>query len=93
MSDLTIEQMRKIVDGAPDKTASHYVADTDIYFSEEFHTYFCHSLEDWETSDFHCASDLEQNYEAVFLICSNIKQNILKTWQLRLTSNNKSIKI
>ena len=32
MSDLTIEQMRKIVDGAPDKTASHYVADTDTYF-------------------------------------------------------------
>ena len=63
--NLTIEQMRKIVDGAPDRTASHYVADTDTYFSEEFHTYFSHSLEDWETSDFHCAFDLEMNYEVV----------------------------
>ena len=63
--NLTIEQMRKIVDGAPDQTASHYVDDTDTYFSEEFHTYFCHTLKDWETSDFHCASDLEMNYEVV----------------------------
>ena len=63
--NLTIEQMRKIVDGAPDRTASHYVGDTDTYFSEEFHTYFCHTLKDWETSDFHCASDLEMNYEVV----------------------------
>lgn len=62
---LTIEQMREIVAGAPDRTASHYVGDTDTYFSEEFHTYFCHTLEDWETSDFHCASDLEMNYEVV----------------------------
>ncbi len=57
--------MRKIVDGAPDRTASHHVGDTDTYFSEEFHTYFCHTLKDWETSDFHCASDLEMNYEVV----------------------------
>lgn len=63
--NLTIEQMREIVDEAPDQTASHYVGDTDTYFSEEFHTYFCHTLRDWETSDFHCASDLEMNYEVV----------------------------
>ena len=62
---LGLEKCRQIVDGAPDRTASHYVGDTDTYFSEEFHTYFCHTLKDWETSDFHCASDLEMNYEAV----------------------------
>lgn len=62
---LGLEKCKQIVDGAPDRTASHYVGDTDTYFSEEFHTYFCHTLKDWETSDFHCASDLEMNYEAV----------------------------
>ena len=63
---LGLEKCKQIVDEAPDKTASHYVADTDTYFSEEFRTYFSHSLEDWETSDFHCAGDLEQNYGSVF---------------------------
>ena len=60
-----IEKARKVIEGAPDKTATHYVVDTDTYFSEEFHTYFDHSLNDWETADLHCVSDLEANYEFV----------------------------
>ena len=60
-----VEKAREVLEGAPDRTASHYVADTDTYFSEEFHTYFDHSLNDWETADLHCVSDLEANYEFV----------------------------
>ena len=60
-----VDKAREIVEGAPDRTASHYVADTDTYFSEEFLTYFDHSLNDWETADLHCVSDLEANYEFV----------------------------
>jgi len=60
-----VEKAREVVEGAPDRTASHYVVDTDTYFSEKFHTYFDHSLNDWETADLHCVSDLEANYEIV----------------------------
>lgn len=60
-----VDKAREVLEGAPDRTASHYVADTDTYFSEEFHTYFDHSLNDWETADLHCVSDLEANYEFV----------------------------
>ena len=35
-----VDKAREVVDGAPDKTATHYVADTDTYFSEEFHSEF-----------------------------------------------------
>ena len=34
--NLTIEQMREIVDGAPDDSASHCVFNDGIYFSLEF---------------------------------------------------------
>lgn len=60
-----VDKAREVVEGAPDRTASHYVVDTDTYFSDEFHTYFDHSLNDWETADLHCVSDLEANYEIV----------------------------
>ena len=60
-----VDKAREVLEGAPDRTASHYVVDTDTYFSEEFHTYFDHSLNDWETADLHCVSDLEANYEIV----------------------------
>ena len=29
--------------------------------TEKFHTYFDHSLNDWETADLHCVSDSEHN--------------------------------
>ena len=60
-----VDKAREVISGAPDRTASHYVVDTDTYFSEEFHTYFDHSLNDWEKADLHCFSDLEANYEIV----------------------------
>ena len=65
MKEQGVEKARKVVEGAPDKTATHYVADTDTYFSEEFQTYFDHILNDWEKADLHCVSDLEANYEFV----------------------------
>ena len=47
------------------KSKKHYICNTDTYFSEKFHTYFDHSLNDWETADLHCVSNLEANYEIV----------------------------
>lgn len=63
--DLGVGKAREVVEGAPDKTASHYVADTDTYYSEDFLTYFDHSLEDWETADLNNIGELENTYEHV----------------------------
>lgn len=64
--DFGVEKAREVVEGAPDRTASHYVVDTDTYYSEEFLTYFDHSLEDWETADLNNIGELEMIYEHVF---------------------------
>lgn len=60
-----VEKAREVVEGAPDRTTSHYVVDTDTYYSEEFLTYFDHSLEDWETADLNNIGELEAIYEHV----------------------------
>ncbi|EPJ8738349.1 hypothetical protein [Acinetobacter baumannii] len=60
-----LDKAREVVEGAPDRTASHYVVDTDTYYSEEFLTYFDHSLEDWETADLNNIGELETIYEHV----------------------------
>lgn len=65
ISDFGEKKAREIVEGTPDKTATHYVADTDTYYSEDFLTYFDHSLEDWETADLNNISELETIYEHV----------------------------
>lgn len=67
--DNGLKSAEKIIKGVPDKTATHYVSDTDTYFSEEFHTYFSHSLNDWEIADLHCVGDLEAVYELVLDLC------------------------
>lgn len=66
INNLTIEQMREIVDGAPDKTADTYVADTDTYFSAEFGSYFDHAEFDWLDSDYKSYAEIRDNYETVF---------------------------
>ncbi|MGP4772542.1 hypothetical protein ACS125_18640 [Acinetobacter sp. PFS20] len=65
IKDHGLERAREVVKGEPDRTASHYVADTDTYFSEEFLTYFDHSLNDWETADLNSIDELETIYELV----------------------------
>ncbi|WP_151963626.1 hypothetical protein [Acinetobacter oleivorans] len=60
-----ITNARKVVEGSPDRTASHYVVDTDTYYSEDFLTYFDHSLDDWETADLNSIDELETIYELV----------------------------
>ncbi|MBU3094064.1 hypothetical protein KPE82_00390 [Acinetobacter baumannii] len=60
-----VEKAREVVEGAPDKTATHYVVDTGTYYSEDFLTYFDHSLEDWETADLNIIGELENIYEHV----------------------------
>lgn len=66
INNLTIEQMREIVDGAPDKTADTYVADIDTYFSAEFGSYFDHTEFDWLDSDYKSYAEIRANYETVF---------------------------
>ncbi|WP_335876844.1 hypothetical protein [Acinetobacter baumannii] len=63
--EFRVEKAREVVEGAPDKTATHYVIDTDTYYSEDFLTYFDHSLEDWETADLNNIAELETIYEHV----------------------------
>lgn len=87
-----LDKARKVVSGAPDRTASHYVADTDTYFSEEFHTYFDHSLNDWETADLHCVSDLEANYEFVLDI-SELKRLVESVDYVAIHGHEKSKEI
>lgn len=65
-NNLTINQMREIVSGAPDRTADTYVADTDTYFSAEFGSYFDHAEFDWLDSDYKSYAEIRDNYETVF---------------------------
>ncbi|WP_426690737.1 hypothetical protein ACP6EU_05960 [Acinetobacter baumannii] len=60
-----VEKAREVVEGAPDRTASHYVVDTDTYYSEDFLTYFDYSLDDWETADLNSIDELKAIYELV----------------------------
>lgn len=66
IENLSIEQMREIVEGAPDRTADTYVADTDTYFSAEFGSYFDHAEFDWLDSDYKSYAEIRDNYETVF---------------------------
>ena len=57
---MDIEQMKKIVDGAP-KTATHWV-ETKLgnYYSVEFQSYFRDG--DWHDSDYHTEQELINDY-------------------------------
>lgn len=84
--DNGLKSAEKIIKGVPDKTATHYVSDTDTYFSEEFHTYFSHSLNDWEIADLHCVGDLEAVYELV-LDLSELKRMVKSVEGINNLSN------
>lgn len=68
--NLTIEQMRKILDGAPDRTADVYcVGDWGIaYFSLEFGSVWCEEEKDWFDSDYETVDELGCDYKDVVLI-------------------------
>lgn len=57
---MNLEQMKKIVDGAP-KTATHWV-ETKLghYYSVEFQSYFRDG--DWHDSDYHTEQELINDY-------------------------------
>lgn len=63
--NLTIEQMREIVDGAPDKTADHYAIGDwgDAYFSLEFGSVWCAEEKDWFDSDYSTLEELGCDYK------------------------------
>lgn len=58
---MNLEQMKKIVDGAPDSTATHWV-ETKLghYYSVEFQSYFRDG--DWHDSDYHTEQELINDY-------------------------------
>lgn len=62
--NIIIDGSSAILDNAPN-TATHYVVDTDTYFSIEFGSYFSHSEEDWLDSDYRTELDLVEAYEIV----------------------------
>ncbi|WP_179989833.1 hypothetical protein [Acinetobacter sp. YH1901141] len=68
--NLTIEQMRKIVDGAPDRTADVYcVGDWGIaYFSLEFRSVWCEEEKDWFDSDYETVDELGCDYRDIVLL-------------------------
>lgn len=58
---MDFEQMQKIVDGAPDGAATHWV-ETKLghYYSVEFQSYF--RDEDWHDSDYRTEQELIDDY-------------------------------
>ncbi|WP_312969762.1 hypothetical protein [Acinetobacter gerneri] len=70
VNNLTIEQMREIVEGAPDKTADTYcVGDWGIaYFSLEFKSVWCAEDKDWFDSDYETIEELGCDYKIVIAL-------------------------
>lgn len=57
-----VEKARGVVEGAPDKTASHYViSKRPHYYSVDFQSYFNNG--DWYDSDYTSEQDLANDYE------------------------------
>ena len=58
---MDFETIKKIVDGAPDSTATHWV-ETKLghYYSVEFQSYFRDG--DWQDSDYHTEQELIDDY-------------------------------
>lgn len=57
-----VEKAREVVEGAPDKTASHYViSKRPHYYSVDFQSYFNNG--DWYDSDYTSEQDLANDYE------------------------------
>lgn len=71
---IIIEGSQDVLDNAPN-TATHYVMDTDTYFSVEFGSYFSHSTADWEDSDYRTEQELVEAYEIV-LNLSKLKEQL-----------------
>ena len=57
-----VDKAREVIDGAPDKTASHYViSKRPHYYSVDFQSYFNNG--DWYDSDYTSEQDLANDYE------------------------------
>ncbi|MEG2446945.1 MAG: hypothetical protein RSA22_11605 [Acinetobacter sp.] len=62
IKDHGVEKARGVVEGAPDKTASHYVISRrPHYYSVDFQSYFNNG--DWHDSDYASEQDLANDYE------------------------------
>lgn len=62
IKDHGVEKAREVVEGAPDKTASHYViSKRPHYYSVDFQSYFNNG--DWYDSDYTSEQDLANDYE------------------------------
>ena len=62
-----VEKARKVVEGAPDKTATHYVfRKISNYYSVEFQSW--HHDDEWWDSDCHTEQDLINSYGLDFVV-------------------------
>lgn len=62
IKDHGVDKAREVIDGAPDKTASHYViSKRPHYYSVDFQSYFNNG--DWYDSDYTSEQDLANDYE------------------------------
>ena len=72
----TIEKARGVVDGAPDKTATHYVfRKIPSYYSVEFQSWY-HDGEWWD-SDCHTEQDLIDSYGSDFVLSLSDLKNLI----------------
>ncbi|MEG1695598.1 MAG: hypothetical protein RR282_00715 [Acinetobacter sp.] len=76
-----VEKAREVVDGAPDKTASHYViSKRPHYYSVDFQSYFNNG--DWYDSDYTSEQDLVNDYEPQNVIRISDLKRIIKSVKL-----------
>ncbi|RZG78368.1 hypothetical protein EXE10_18280 [Acinetobacter sp. WCHAc060033] len=62
-SNLSIEQMREIVESAPDRTATHCVINTGVnYYSLSFGSVWDHDIDDWNDSDYRYTHELIKQF-------------------------------
>ena len=70
-----VEKAREVVEGAPDKTASHYAQGKwgDAYYSLEFVSVWSNEEKDWFDSDYAIEEELNRDYMVVVDL-SNLKR-------------------
>ncbi|MDK2105133.1 hypothetical protein OW684_01730 [Acinetobacter baumannii] len=70
-----VEKAREVVEGAPDKTASHYAQGKwgDAYYSLEFVSVWSNEEKDWFDSDYATEEELNRDYMVVVDL-SNLKR-------------------
>ncbi|MEG2560773.1 MAG: hypothetical protein RSA22_14080 [Acinetobacter sp.] len=81
IKDHGIDKAREVVEGAPDKTATHYViSKRPHYYSVDFQSYFNNG--DWHDSDYASEQDLANDYEPQNVIRLNDLKRLVESVDL-----------